>query len=120
MQFLFWLLYVLSNLCLFNYYIVTMATLILDYEQIEYSIVTQCANHVDTTWIPRGYHVVRGTTWIPHGSHVVTTWYMARGIYLKIHVVSTWWLCGIFHVDLTMWDHVVTTWGARWNFPCGF
>ena len=35
---------------------------------------TQCANHVVTTWIPRGYYVVCGTTWIPRGSHVVTMW----------------------------------------------
>ena len=88
-----------------------------------YKKCTQCANHVanhvDTTWYPRGYHVVRGTTWIPRGSHVVSTWYMPRGISSKIHVVSTWWLRGLFHVDFTTWYprgffHVdLTTWRPR-------
>ena len=40
MQFLFLLFYVLSNLYLFTYYIVTMTTIILHYEQTKYSIMT--------------------------------------------------------------------------------
>ena len=40
MQFLFLFFYVLSNLYLFTYYIVTMTTIILHYEQTKYSIVT--------------------------------------------------------------------------------
>ena len=41
------------------------------------------------------------TTWLPRGSHVVTTWYVVPRGY---HMVATWSLCGTCHVVYATWS----------------
>ena len=104
---------------------------------------TQCASHVDTTWIPRGYHVVRGAHVVPRGYHMVATWSL-RG---TCHVVFTWkstwyprgnyvdfstwiwprgttWLPRGGYVEISLWYLIENPRGihvvAMWIFPRGF